>query len=249
MLCAASHSLFVSLVTTHVTLAVSGSSLLVFLLYLTEASSCQWKEQGFRCRGRGAGPLPSHRCLSKDKYWLWTVLITSLNWAILLFPVGSLWKIHAGFRWEAAEEGWAWRAINHRRYIIHWKHGERTRQDGPDHWKQHFHRSVHEEDEWRCALPLRQFCYNIWPKLTVIFTDSEYFVRQGSGMLGQCFWHLVDPTLLHWSSWPAGNIITLLSNRQLLMGWVSAWKISALLIKIRIKGSRWSLSAEISKQS
>lgn len=83
-----------------------------------------------------------------------------LNWAILLFPVGSLWKIHAGFQCEAAEQGWAWRAINHRRYIIHWKHVKRTRQDGPDHWKQHFHRSVHEEDRWRCALPLGQFCYD-----------------------------------------------------------------------------------------
>lgn len=161
-LCWLTRRLPLSLVMTHVSLAGSGSSLLAFLLYLMEQSSCQWKEQGFRCGGWGAGPLPSHRCPSKDKYWLWTVLITSLNWAILLFPVGSLWKIHAGIQWEAAEQGRAWRAINHHRYIIHWKHVKRTRQDGSDHWKQHFHRSAGEEEPWRCesasrALLLRPF--------------------------------------------------------------------------------------------
>lgn len=141
---------------------------------------------------RGPTPLPSHWCLSKDKYWLWTVLITSLNWAILLFPVGSPWKIYAGFECEAAEQGWAWRAINHRRYIIHWKHVKRTRQDGPDHWKQHFHRSVHEEDGPRRALALGRFCSDRLTKkkkkLAVIFTDSDCFVRHGSGMLGHRFW-------------------------------------------------------------
>lgn len=130
------------------------------------------KSRALGVGGWGAGPLPSHRCLSKDKYWLWTVLITSLNWAILLFPVGSLWKIHAGFRWEAAEQGWAWRAINHRRYIIHWKHVKRTRQDGPDHWKQHFHRPVHEKDRWRCVLPLGQFCYD---RLTKTHSNIYWF--------------------------------------------------------------------------
>lgn len=162
-----------SLVTTHVSLARSGSSLLTFLLYLMEQSSCQWKEQGFRCGGRGAGPLPSHWCPSKDKYWLWTVLITSLNWAILLFPVGLLWKIHAGIQWEAAEQSRAWRAINHRRYIIHWKHVKRTRQDGSDHWKEHFHRSAGEEEPWRCVRPLRHFCYS---RLTKLHTSIYWFV-------------------------------------------------------------------------
>lgn len=60
---------------------------------------------------------------------------------------------------------------------------------------------------------------------------------------------LVDLSRLHRSPWPAGDIITLLFNRQLLIGSASSWKVSALLIKIRMAGSRWSLSAEISRQS
>lgn len=85
--------------------------------------------------------LNPHQGPAKDKYWLRTVLITFLNWAILVFPVGSLWKIHAGSHVEREGESWAWRTINHCRYIIHWKHVKRTRQDALDHWKQHLHRS------------------------------------------------------------------------------------------------------------
>lgn len=44
------------------------------------------------------------------------------------------------------------------------------------------------------------------------------------------------------------NIIALLFNRQLLIGSVSAWKISSLLIKICITGSRWSLWIGISSR-
>lgn len=103
--------------------------------------------QGRRARhGAGWGDgeaLNPHQGPCKDKYWLRTVLITSLNWAILVFPVGSMWKIHVGFHVEGEGEGWAWRTINHCRYIIHWKHVKRTRQDALDHWKQHCHRSFH----------------------------------------------------------------------------------------------------------
>lgn len=140
----------------HVNLVLSGSSLLMFLPYLTELNSCQWDEQGDIGLDMGQGwgegeALDPHQCRSKDKYWLWTVLITSLNWAILLFPVGSLWKIHAGFHIEGEEQGWAWRTINHCRYIIHWKHVKRTRQDALDHWKQHFHRSFREISLFACV--------------------------------------------------------------------------------------------------
>lgn len=50
-----------------------------------------------------------------------------------------------------------------------------------------------------------------------------------------------DHMLLYMSPWHVGNIIALLFNRLLLIGSVSAWKISSLLIKLCIMGSRWSL--------
>lgn len=144
MFCARCHIMVIWLFTTRVILALSGNSLLLFLVYLKELNSCQWEEQGDVGLDRvGGWSLNPHQGPSKDKYWLRTVLITSLNWAILVFPVGSLWKIHVGFHIEGEEQGWAWRTINHCRYIIHWKHVKRTRQDALDHWKQHFHRSLH----------------------------------------------------------------------------------------------------------
>lgn len=156
----------ISLFTTHVILVLSGNSLLVFLVYLKELNSCQWEEQGDIGARHGAGwgdgkPLNPHQGPSKDKYWLRTVLITSLNWAILVFPVGSLWKIHVGFHVEGEKEGWAWRTINHCRYIIHWKHVKRTRQDALDHWKQHFHRSFHVLRSPPLFVPASEMCYRV----------------------------------------------------------------------------------------
>lgn len=55
-----------------------------------------------------------------------------------------------------------------------------------------------------------------------------------------------DHMLLYMSPWHVGNIIALLFNRLLLIGSVSAWKISSLLIKLCIMGSRWSLWIGIS---
>lgn len=74
-------------------------------------------------------------------------------------------------------------------------------------------------------------------------TDFDSYVLHRNHLFGHCFniseVQGRDHILLYRCPWHVGNIIALLFNRQLLIGSVSAWKISSLLIKICITGSRW----------